>query len=67
MRVINKLGRITMNEKDLTILEIEIILNALDFSKDQLTKVYQEEWLSQKITSIKLKLDKKQIELENGL
>ncbi|MEK4006409.1 hypothetical protein [Paenibacillus sp. FSL H3-0333] len=54
-----------MNKSSLDTLEIEIILNALDFSKEKLLKVYSENWLEKKLAEIKHKLDTQQVAVEN--
>lgn len=44
--------------------EIEIILNAIDLSKDALLKVYTKDWLETRIHDITNKLDAQQKEIE---
>ncbi|MZQ81778.1 hypothetical protein GQF01_06475 [Paenibacillus sp. 5J-6] len=46
--------------------EIEIILNAIDLSKDALLKVYTKDWLETRISDITNKLDAQQKELERN-
>jgi hypothetical protein len=46
--------------------EIEIILNAIDLSKDALLKVYTKDWLEARISDITNKLDAQQKELERN-
>jgi hypothetical protein len=46
--------------------EIEIILNAIDLSKDALLKVYTKDWLETRISDITNKLDTQQKELERN-
>lgn len=46
--------------------EIEIILNAIDLSKDALLKVYTKDWLETRINDITNKLDAQQKELERN-
>ncbi|MFF2532414.1 hypothetical protein ACFVS2_26230 [Brevibacillus sp. NPDC058079] len=44
--------------KQLDANEILIMLNALDFAKDELKTLYQEKWLNEQLISIKNKLNK---------
>lgn len=46
--------------------EIEIILNAIDLSKESLLTVYTKDWLEVKINNIMHKLDAQQKELERN-
>lgn len=53
-----------VNDNKLTEVDIELILNAIDTSKEALMKVYTKDWLETKIDVIKNKLDAQQKELE---
>ena len=56
---------ILLNDDKLTESDIEVILNAIETSKEALMTVYTKDWLETKIDEIKNKLDLQQKELEN--
>jgi hypothetical protein len=56
---------ILLNDNKLTESDIEVILNAIETSKEALMTVFTKDWLETKIDEIKNKLDLQQKELEN--
>jgi hypothetical protein len=66
VEIISNGGDFMLNNNNLTEADIEIILNAIDTSREALMKVYTKDWLQTKIDEIKNKLDAQQKELERN-